>query len=78
MNTKMDTRTPASDSESARGEIRAMMVEDQTNALEGMKWLLSDSDGFKNAVTTFISAKEGIEIIDSQGLAGLCKYLKIM
>ena len=80
MNTKKDNRFLVCDSKSetktARQEIRAKMVEDRVNALEGMQWLLSDSKGFKNAVCTYIASKEGIEILDTKGLSGLIQYLE--
>jgi len=80
MNTKKDNRLFVCDSKpetkTARQEIRAKMVEDRANALEGMQWFLSDSKEFTNAVCTFIASKEAIEILDTKGLFGLSQYLK--
>jgi hypothetical protein len=76
MNTKTEGPKHSSDSQTVRDEIRAIIIEERTNALEAMQWLLSNSQGFKNAVVSFITAKESIEAIDRSGLSGLSQYLK--
>ena len=76
MNAKTKDLKHSSDSQTVRDEIRTTIIEERANALEAMQWLLSDSQGFKNAVVSFITAKEAIEALDTGGLFGLAKHLE--